>query len=241
VDRAIVEVAKANPTDGTRMVAALTSREIERPVSRKRAQRVMRAERLLQRHRPSGRRRRPGHFRVERPDQLWHMDMTSVWVAEHGWCYLNAIVDCCTREIAAFGLDLRCRRQEAEAVIEAGAEAHAIEPAQLTLGTDNGTAYTSRGFRAKLKELEIAHRRGGYRDPESQAFIESWFSKLKERLIWRSEFESLEDARAAIAAYVDAYHHRPHSGLGYRTPKEVRKTWEDAQESEATTNSRGLG
>ncbi len=52
VDRVIVEVAKANPTDGTRMVAALTSREIDKPISRKRAQRVMRAERLLQRHRP---------------------------------------------------------------------------------------------------------------------------------------------------------------------------------------------
>jgi len=241
VDRAIVEVARANPTDGTRMVAALSSRELRRPISRKRAQRVMRSEGLLQRHRPSGRRRRPGYFRVERPDQLWHMDMTSIWVAEHGWCYLNAIVDCCTREISAWSLDLRCRHQEAEAVLEAGAEAHAIEPAQLTLGTDNGTAYTSRGFRTRLKDLGIAHRRGGYRDPESQAFIESWFSKLKERLIWRSEFETLEDARAAITAYVETYHHRPHSGLGYRTPKEVRETWEDAQESEATTNSRGLG
>jgi putative transposase len=136
IDRAIVEVARANPTDGTRMVAALTSRETDRPISRKRAQRVMRSEGLLQRHRPSGRRRRPGFFRVERPDQLWHMDMTSVWVAEHGWCYLNAIVDCCTREIPAFSLDLRCRRQEAEAVIEAAVVAHSIEPGRLTLGTD---------------------------------------------------------------------------------------------------------
>jgi putative transposase len=67
----------------------------------------MRAEGLLQRHRSSGRRRRPGYSRVERPDQLWHMDMTSVWVVDHGWCYLNAIVDCCTREIPAWGLDLR--------------------------------------------------------------------------------------------------------------------------------------
>ena len=50
---------------------------------------------------------------VERPDQLWHMDMTSVWVAEHGWCYLNAAIDCCTREIADFSLDLRCRAEEA--------------------------------------------------------------------------------------------------------------------------------
>ncbi len=90
VDQAIVEVAKANPTDGTRMVAALTSRRLGRPVSRKRAQRVMREQRLLQRHRPPGRRRRPGFFRVERPDQLWHLDLSSVWVAEHGWCYLQA-------------------------------------------------------------------------------------------------------------------------------------------------------
>jgi helix-turn-helix protein len=43
-----VEVAKANPTDGTRMVAALASRELGRPVNRKRVQRVMRAHKLLQ-------------------------------------------------------------------------------------------------------------------------------------------------------------------------------------------------
>jgi len=230
VDRAIVEVAKDNPTDGTRMVAALTSREIDRPISRKRAQRVMRAEGLLQRHRPSGRRRRPGHFRVERPGQLWHMDMTSIWVAEHGWCYLNAIIDCCTREIPAWAIDVRCRRQEAMAVVEAGVAAHRIEGDQLVLGTDNGTAYTSRGFRAQLAEFGITHRRGGYRDPESQAFIESWFSKLKEREVWRSEYETLEDARAGVGAYVERYHHRPHQFLGYSTPKEVRQTWEDAQD-----------
>jgi hypothetical protein len=32
-----------------------------------------------------------------------------------------------------------------------------------------------------------------------------------------------------IAAYIDHYHHRPHSRLNYRTPTEVRKTWDDAQ------------
>jgi putative transposase len=236
VDLAVVAVAKDNPTDGTRMVAALTGRELGRPVNRKRAQRVMRQERLLQRHRPTGRRRRPGYFRVERPDQLWHMDMTSVWVAEHGWCYLNAIIDCCTREIPAWALDLRCRRDEALAVVEAGVVAHGIGPAQLVLGTDNGTAYTSRGFRSRLRELEITHRRGGYRDPESQAFIESWFSKLKEREVWRNDYETLDDARAGIGAYVQRYHHRPHQFLGYRTPKEVRQTWEDAQETETLRN-----
>jgi putative transposase len=128
VDRAIVDVARRNPTDGTRMVAALTSREIGQLVNRKRAQRVMRSERLLQRHRPLHRRRRPGYFPVTRPGQLWHMDMTSVWVAERGWCYLNGIIYCCTRKIPAWALDLRCRAQEALAVVRRGIAAHAIEP-----------------------------------------------------------------------------------------------------------------
>jgi len=35
-----------------------------------------------------------------RADELWHLDMTSIWVAEHGWCCLMAAVDCCTRGIA---------------------------------------------------------------------------------------------------------------------------------------------
>jgi putative transposase len=58
---------------------------------------------------------------------------------------------------------------------------------------------------------------------QSQAFIESWFSKLKQRCIWREEFETLDEARAAIGAYIDRYHHR----LAYRTPREVAATWKD--------------
>jgi putative transposase len=194
-DEAILGVARENPTDGTRMVAALASRDLGRRVNRKRVQRLMREHRLLQRHRPRGRRRRPGFFRVQRPDQLWHMDMTSVWVAEHGWCYLNAAIDCCTREITGWALDVRCRAVEATAVVDAAVAARQIRPGELTLGTDNGTALTARAFRARLAEHGIVHRRGGYRDPESQAFIESWFSKLKERCVWREEFETLEQAR----------------------------------------------
>jgi putative transposase len=226
-DEVILGVARENPTDGTRMVAALAGRDLGAPVNRKRVQRLMREHALLQRHRPLGRRRRPGFFRVERPDQLWHMDMTSVWVAEHGWCYLNAAIDCCTREITGWALDVRCRAVEAAAVVDAAVAARQIRPGELTLGTDNGTALTARAFRARLAEHGITHRRGGYRDPESQAFIESWFSKLKERCIWREEFETLEQARAVIGAYIDGYHHRPHSGLAYRTPREVAATWKD--------------
>ena len=230
VEQAIVEVAKDNPTDGYRMVWALVRRKLGRAVNRKRVLRVMREQKLIQRRARPPRRRRPGVFRVTRPAQLWHMDMTAVWVAEHGWCYLNAIIDCCTREIVGWGLEVRCRAIEAVAVVERAVAEQGIASGMLTLGTDNGSAFTARKFRAVLSGLGVAHRRGGYRDPESQAFIESWFSKLKERCVWRNEFETLNEARAAIAAYVDRYHDRPHEGLDYRTPKEVRQTWDDAQE-----------
>ena len=230
VEAAIVEEALANQTDGYRMIAAFVRRKLGRPVNRKRVLRVMRERKLIQHRRPLERRKRPGFFRVERPRQLWQLDMTSIWVAEHGWTYLNAIIDCCTREIVAWELSLRCRADEAIAVVERAAAAYGIKPGELVLGSDNGSAFTARRFRARLAALGIKHRRGGYRDPESQAFIESWFGKLKEREVWLNEYETLDDARAGIGGYVDRYHHRPHSGLNYRTPAEVARTWEDLPE-----------
>jgi putative transposase len=229
IEQAIVAEATANQTDGYRMVTAFVRRRLGRPVNRKRVLRVMRERKLIQRRRPLERRKRPGFFQVERPRQLWQLDMSSVWVAEHGWTYLMAIIDCCTREIVAWQLELRCRAIEAEQLIVRAAAAYAIEPGELTLGSDNGSAFTARRFRQTLNVLGIRHRRGGYRDPESQAFIESWFGKLKEREVWLNEYETLDDARRGIGGYVDRYHHRPHSSLGYRTPHEVARTWEDAQ------------
>jgi len=226
-DAAIVEVAKQNATDGTRMVAALASRQLGRPVNRKRVQRVMRAHKLLQPTRGSGRRRRPGFFRVTRPDELWHIDMTKVWTAQHGWVYLHAMIDCCTREITGWNLELRCRDNEAIDAVEAAVLARGVRPGELTLGSDNGSQFTSRDFRRHLSARGITHRRGGYRDPESQAFIESWFGQFKKRCAWRAEWETMEQARTEISAYIDTYHHRPHSGLAYRTPTDVANTWRD--------------
>ena len=229
VEQAIVAEALANQTDGYRMICAFVRRRLGVPVNRKRVLRVMRERKLIQRRRPLERRKRPGFFRVERPRQLWQLDMSSVWVAEHGWTYLMAMIDCCTREIVGWSLELRCRADEAIAVVEQAAALHGIEPGELVLGSDNGSAFTARRFRSRLGELGIKHRRGGYRDPESQAFIESWFGKLKEREVWLNEYETLDDARRGIGGYVDRYHHRPHSRLDYKTPYEVKETWEDLQ------------
>ena len=88
------------------------------PVNRKRVQRIMRQHQLLQPTRHTGRRQRPGFFQVTRPGELWYMDMTKLWVAQHDWTYLHAIIDCCTREITVWTLDLRARTKEAVACLD---------------------------------------------------------------------------------------------------------------------------
>jgi putative transposase len=75
VERAIVEVAEQNQTDGYRMVAALTRQKLGLAVNRTRVLRVMRERKLIQRRSRPERRKRPGFFRVERPRQLWQLDM----------------------------------------------------------------------------------------------------------------------------------------------------------------------
>ncbi len=79
VEQAIVDEAVANQTDGYRMITAFVRRRLGRPVNRKRVLRVLRERKLIQRRRPLERRKRPGFFRVERPRQLWQLDMTSIW------------------------------------------------------------------------------------------------------------------------------------------------------------------
>jgi hypothetical protein len=43
----------------------------------------------------------------------------------------------------------------------------------------------------------------GYSPSVSQAFIESWFGKLKERCVWLHEFETLDEAREVIGTHID--------------------------------------
>jgi hypothetical protein len=36
---------------------------------------------------------------------------------------------------------------------------------------------------------------------------------------------TIEYARTKVTTYIHDHHHKPHSGLGYRTPAEVAEAW----------------
>src|SRR4051794_28952628 len=123
----------------------------------------MREHRLLRSTRSEGRRRRPGYIRVTRPNELWQLYMTSVWVAEHGWCYLKAPVRLLHARDRRLGARISCRAAEATAVVDVTVLARGIGPNKLSLGSDNGTPFTDSALRVRLAEHLIPHRRGGYR------------------------------------------------------------------------------
>ena len=57
--------------------------------------------------------------------------------------------------------------------------------------------------------------------PWENGYIESFHSRLRDEFLEREEFESVADARAKAMWYRREYNTvRPHSSLGYATPRE---------------------
>ena len=210
------------------MVTAFVRRRLGIAVNRKRVLRVMRQRKLIRRRRPLERRKRPGSSGSSARGQLWQLDMTSVWVAEHGWTYLMAIIDCCTREIVAWQLELCCRADEAIALIERAAAVHGIER----------RTHPRIGQRERLHRPPLPGDARQARHPPLPRWLprprvaglhRELVRETQGEEVWLNEYDTLDDARGWIGGYVDRYLLRPHSGLGYRTPTEVRDTWEDGQ------------
>jgi hypothetical protein len=107
--------------------------------------------------------RPPGFFWVEPPWLLWHLDMTSILVAEHGWVYLNVIIWRCSTGVDHRLLhpwdrrlgSVRCHAAEAIALIQAAASEQGIRPGTLTVSTDNGSALVARATRFVLSALGV--------------------------------------------------------------------------------------
>src|SRR4051812_12493624 len=89
---------------------------------------------------------------------------------------------------------------------------------------DNGPELTSRHFLAWCVErkIELVHIQPG--KPTQNARVESFHGRLREECLAVSWFENLFDARRKITAWQKEYNEeRPHSSLGYLTPREFAR------------------
>jgi len=175
-------------------------------------------------HRP----KRVEKMRPAKPNRGWQIDMTSFPLSDLTPLFLVTVIDCCTREIVGWTLDRRCRAGEWIAAVRTALEARglhdkdACKTAELVLRSDNGSQPCSKKFVEFLSSRGVRGQYTGYDAPDDNAYVERVIRTIKEEEIWPNLYDTLAEARSAVAAYVDYYNNeRIHSALNYRTPSEI--------------------
>jgi len=158
--------------------------------------------------RPNTSRPAPGHkifpyllrgLKVERPNQVWAMDITYVPMAR-GFVYLTAVVDWFSRRVLARRLSIT---MEAAFCIEALEKALAKYGCPEIFNTDQGSQFTSADFTGVLIANAVAismDGKGAWRD---NVFVERIWRSVKYEEVYLRAYDSVGAARAALGRYED--------------------------------------
>lgn len=159
-------------------------------------------------------------FNVKGPNDVWAGDITYLRIGEK-FIYLSVVLDLFTRKVVGWSMT---ETLEAKGVVEALKMAFDREGnhAGIVFHSDRGVQYVSDEFTKLLegkKALPSMSRKGNCYD---NAFVETFFKTLKSELIYREQFESEEQLRAAVFEYIETWYNRKrlHSSLGYLSPVE---------------------
>ena len=215
----LVELAREKPRFGYRRLQVLLRRCGEH-ANHKRVHRVYREAGLTIR-----RKKRKHCARVGQPlrawtaaNQEWALDFVHDAVECGRTIRVLSVVDAYTRECLALEVDTSFASPRVTRVLDA-IVAERGQP--LAIRCDNGPELTSRHFLAWCveRQIELVHIQPG--KPTQNAHVESFHGRLREECLNLSWFQNLFDARGKIAVWRTEYNEeRPHSSLGYRTPKE---------------------
>jgi putative transposase len=169
----------------------------------------------------------PGHkiypyllrgVKIERPDQLWAMDITYIPMAR-GFVYLAAVVDVFSRRVLAHRVSITLA---AAFCVEALEEALARHGRPEIFNTDQGSQFTSAEFTGVLLDAKVAismDGKGAWRD---NVFVERLWRSVKYEEVYLHAYDSVSEAKTSIARYLALYNRRrPHSSLDARTPDEA--------------------
>jgi putative transposase len=215
----LMELAREKPRFGYRRLHVLLRRCGER-VNHKKLYRIYRAAGLSIR-----RKKRKHCVRVGQPlrawtaaNQEWALDFVHDAVDCGRAIRVLSVVDAYTRECLALEVDTSFASRRVTRVLDA-IVAERGQPQAIRC--DNGPELTSRHFLAWCveRQIELVHIQPG--KPTQNAHVESFHGRLRDECLAVSWFQNLFDARRKIAAWRIEYNERrPHSSLGYRTPKE---------------------
>src|SRR5437588_3846506 len=169
----------------------------------------------------------PGHkiypyllrgIEIARPNQVWAMDITYIPMAR-GFVYLAVVLDWFSRRVLSWRVSIT---MQAAFCIETLEDALARHGKPEIFSTDPGCQYTGAAFTGVLIRNAIAismDGKGAWRD---NAFVERLWRSVKYEEVYLKAYDSVSEARASIACYIDFYNRRrPHSSLDGTTPDQA--------------------
>jgi putative transposase len=234
-----VDVRRAHVESHRRYGAPRVHRELRAQgihVSRKRVARLMRESGLAaRRRRRFVRTTQSNHgervagnilhrqFDVSAANTVWAGDITYI-PTRSGWLYLAVILDLFSRRVVGWSMQPHLERTLVLSALEM-ALATRSPPSGLLYHSDRGVQYACRDYRLALHRAEITPSMSRKGDCWDNAVVESFFSTLKQELVYERDFADPDEARSAVFEYIEAFYNRTrrHSSLGYVSPAEYEK------------------
>lgn len=156
-------------------------------------------------------------MKIERPNQVWQVDITYIKI-RGGFVYLVCLIDVFSRRIMGWALSISL---DTTACLEALFSALKHHKPNI-INSDQGCQFTSEDWVKAVQEHGILISMDGKGRWVDNVFIERLWRTIKYELVYLHSFETVDQARAAIANYINFYNQRRfHQALNHHTPDAI--------------------
>ena len=214
----IIEIAHVRRRFGYRRIHDLLRPEFA-SVNHKRVLRLYQEANLSVRKRKKA--KRPASERVplqlaRAVNEVWSMDFVSDSLANGRRIKCLTVADDFSHECVQIGIDFGISGEYVTRLLD---EAARFRGYPLAVRTDNGPEFTSRAFMAWAQGHGIRHILIEPGRPMQNGYIESFNGKFRDECLNEHWFQTLGQARSAIAIWRQDFNEvRPHSSLGRIPP-----------------------
>jgi putative transposase len=237
IKQAIVSLCGQHPTYGYRRITAMLKRQ-GHEINHKRVARLMRELELAGKQ-PVKRKRTTNsnheyqrypnlvmNSAVERPDQVWVGDITYIRLQQE-FVYLAVLMDVFTRSIRGWHL---ARSMDASLTVTALMKGLARGRPEIH-HSDQGVQYAANGYVKLLEQHKVKVSMAEVGQAWQNGYAERLMRTIKEEEVDLSEYRNFAEAYEQIERFLEDVYmkKRIHSSLGYLTPDEYEKEWNEQQ------------
>ncbi|HEX8568426.1 MAG TPA: IS3 family transposase [Caulobacteraceae bacterium] len=204
-------------------------------VSRKRVLRLMREHALLSPHRAGPRPEAPHERRIitAAPNIMWATDATQITTVQDGKVWLFGVAEHWNAELLGWHVAKRGTRFEAiqavgMAVRQQFGHLSAGAARGLALRHDHGSNFMADDFQKQVKFWGVSLSYAFVGEPQTNGVIERLFRTLKEQIVHGRIFQTIDEVRDAVRAFVARYNAEwLIEKNGQRSPLDMRAAWQE--------------